>query len=144
MVDLETALLYAKLAALLTLIEMGVLLGPAVALGFVMHMVAGVIERFTLRRFGRLLYSIVFGVGTVFHELSHYLLCKIFQHQMEELRLFNADPASGAIGYVQHSWDKRSIYQQIGRFFIGIGPILAAAAVIYSLATLVLGHSSRA
>ena len=138
-VDLETAFLYAQLAALLTLIEMGVLLRPAVALGLVMHLVAGVIERFTLRRCGRLLYFVVFGVGTVFHELSHYLLCKVFQHQVEEFRVFNTDPASGAIGYVKHSWDKRSIYQQIGRFFIGVGPIMAAAALIYALATLLLG-----
>ncbi len=79
---------------------------------------------------GRHIAMLTGAIGTPVHELGHVFMCLIFRHKIIEVKLFSPDPESGTLGYVKHSFNKKSIYQQIGNFFIGMGPILFGSAVL--------------
>lgn len=91
----------------------------------------------------RLFYRLVGGnravcyitgfIGTPLHELSHAVLCILFFHKITEIKLFQFDSETGVLGYVNHTYNKRNIYQQIGNFFIGVAPIVCGTLVLYAL-----------
>ena len=54
-----------------------------------------------------------------------------FKHKINDIKLFNTK--SDTIGYVLHSYDSRSWYQQMGNFFIGVGPIIIGTLIVYLL-----------
>lgn len=82
-------------------------------------------------------------LGVPVHELSHAAACLIFGHRVERLSLFAPDPRTGRLGSVQHAWDRRSLYQQAGRFVIGIAPLLGGALLLVAL-TALLGPAGLA
>ena len=97
--------------------------------------------RRSIARLGRAGYNaIIFTgvVGTPVHELGHAIACFIFGHRVEEICLYQPSGEDGALGYVTHSFNRKSIYQQIGNFFIGIAPILFGCAVLIGLMALML------
>lgn len=75
----------------------------------------------TLGRFGYLAFA---GIGTAIHELSHFLMCLVFHHRVIAVSFFKPDPNSKTLGFVEHQYDTRSIYQLIGCFFIGTAPLV--------------------
>ncbi|MBI4312190.1 MAG: hypothetical protein HY681_10470 [Chloroflexi bacterium] len=72
-------------------------------------------------------------IGTTVHELSHALMCLVFRHKITEISLFSPDTESGVLGYVRHAWDKGSLYQNLGLFFIGIAPLMIGSALLVGL-----------
>ena len=89
------------------------------------------------RVFGRRGLIITGMLGTVVHEFSHMAFCLIFRHKIEEFALFRPLKSryDGIMGYVNHSCDRHSIYQNIGNFFIGIAPIIFGTSfLIFSMA----------
>ena len=71
-------------------------------------------------------------IGTTIHELSHYLMALIFGHKIGEVKLFRPRAAKidGVLGFVEHRYNKRSLYQRIGNFFIGIAPMIFGTVAI--------------
>ena len=69
-------------------------------------------------------------VGTPIHELGHLLMCYLFRHQVSEFKLFDRKARDGILGYVNHGWNPKSLYQNIGNFFIGMGPIFSGTAAL--------------
>jgi hypothetical protein len=80
-------------------------------------------------------FDIIFTgwMGTPVHELGHAIFCILFRHRIVDIKLYKPDLSSNSLGYVNHTYNQKSRYQKIGNFFIGIGPILFGALVIYAL-----------
>ncbi len=117
-------------AIITTLSQTLILLGPGLALGFAMDFVA----RFTRQRIGyKWDLRLVSWIGTPIHELGHAFFCVVFGHKITEIQLFHPDPVTDTLGFVRHSYNPNNVYQQIGKFFIGVGPIIFGTIVLILL-----------
>lgn len=110
---------------LISFIELIYLVGVIIAVGLVI----GVIERYThtylILTFGpRGVYATAW-IGTPIHEIGHLIQCFIWGHRVTRVKLLQLHSPNGVLGYVQHQYNPNSLYQQIGNFFIGIGPIIS-------------------
>jgi len=114
---------------LTTLIQLLLVLGPALGLGLVMHFLSGRIRRWAGVLIGHKTYIYLTAPGTMVHEASHALFALIFLHKVTKVVLFSPT-ADGTLGYVNHAYDRRSLYQRAGNFFIGSAPIWGGCAVI--------------
>lgn len=75
-----------------------------------------------------------FGIiGVPIHEFSHYLFCLIFKHRVDKVKLFAPDWKTGNLGYVSHSYNRRSIYQSFGQVFISLAPMIVGSLLIIFL-----------
>lgn len=83
-------------------------------------------------------------LGTPVHELGHAFFCLIFAHKITAISLLEPSDDDGALGYVYHSWNKKSIYQNIGNFFIGAGPVIFGSLVLFSAMYFLLPNSQQA
>ncbi len=81
-------------------------------------------------------------IGVPIHEMSHFVMAKLFRHRVSELHLFSPDPRTGMLGYVNHTWKPESLFQRAGNFFIGIAPVIGGAATLVLLTRLVLPQGS--
>ena len=72
-------------------------------------------------------------IGTTAHELGHAFMCIVFGHRITNISLFHPDLESGVMGYVHHSYNPGNLYQQVGRLFIGIAPLLTGGALLIGL-----------
>lgn len=111
--------------------------GSIVAAGFFIHSC----KRLFVRACGKYAPQIVNYsgiIGTPVHELSHAAMCIVFRHKIKKIKLFGIDKRNGTLGFVQHSFNPRSLWQRIGNFFIGIAPVAAGSGVILLLMRLLL------
>ena len=135
----ETILLYLWKATLTSLIQIGIFFVPGLVLTLIVNYASSSLQRRALIIIGRGWYLGLFGwLGTIIHELGHAFFCLVFGHKITAMKLFDPDPETGTLGYVQHAYDSSNIYQLVGNFFIGIGPILLGIALIYLLLHLLL------
>lgn len=108
---------------------------PTAILAILIQKLSGRFERMAIRGMGRRGYMVVFGwLGSSVHELSHALMCKVFRHKVDRIRLFDLNPEGNRAGYVRHRYNTRSIYQKAGNFFIAVAPIFIGALVVYAAA----------
>lgn len=85
------------------------------------------------KSFGNKVVMVTGYIGVPIHELSHAAAALIFRHNITAIKLIQRPDADGVMGYVEHTYDQHSIYQQIGNFFIGIAPILGGIGTIIVL-----------
>ena len=72
-------------------------------------------------------------LGTPFHEFSHYFFAKIFRHKVQSFHIFKPNQATGELGHLNHTYNKYSLYQNIGNFFIGIAPMIFGSLMLVLL-----------
>lgn len=80
-------------------------------------------------------------IGVPIHEMSHFLACKLFKHDVEKVELFRPSKSKGdgVLGRVVHSRDRGNIYKMIGDFFIGTAPVIIGSFIVYILIKFYLG-----
>lgn len=136
---IHTVLGYLFEAFIMSLQQIFVLIGPVLLFALLMNYLASYVQKRSFLLMGRKIYLGLFGwLGTMIHELGHAVFCVIFRHRINKMKLFSINPMSDKLGYVNHSYNPKSIYQSIGNFFIGTGPILFGSVVIYGLSRLLL------
>lgn len=117
----------------LSLFETFCVTGSLILIGMVLGIIENRANFYVQRTFGWKGIMLTAWIGTPVHELGHLLMCYLFRHEVSEFKLFDRKAKDGVLGYVNHSWNTKSLYQNIGNFFIGMGPIFSGTA------TLVLG-----
>jgi hypothetical protein len=109
-----------------------ILMGPGLILAVLLHYIHKFLESNARLLLGRTLYLYLFGgLGTIIHEIGHALMCFPFGHKITEIELFNPNPNTGTLGFVNHSYNPKNIWALIGNFFISIGPLILGSVVIY-------------
>jgi len=125
-----------------TVLHLLLLFGPILLLAFVMNMISKRTTRLGSQLFGEKIYIYGFAsIGTAVHELGHAVFALLFAHKIEKIVLFSPNNDEGTLGYVNHSYNKKNIYQNIGNFFIGIGPIIFGPFIISIIVYLLTGQS---
>ena len=102
---------------------------PWIAIAFIMQLLSNSIRKSLAKILGIQGYIYLTCPGVMVHEIGHALFCVIFRHKIVEMKLFSPE-ADGTLGYVNHSYNPKSIYQRIGNFFIGTGPIWFGIVVL--------------
>lgn len=73
----------------------------------------------------------LFGwIGVPVHEFCHAFFCRLFFHKIKSIKWFDPKGTGGSQGSVTHSYEPWNIYQRVGHFFIGLGPVLLGPAII--------------
>lgn len=139
---MSAVLTYLWNGVLLTGQELLLLLGPALLFGLALHYLSEAIRYSSMRVMRFNLFAWLTAPGTVVHELGHALFCVLFGHEIRELALFRPNDAD-TLGHVKHAYNPRNLYQMIGHFFIGSGPIWFGALVLYALSFLLLRGGLR-
>lgn len=122
-----------KQILLSTIIQIGIVFGLFFVLGFIHSIIYKLTIRYFSRVFGWTGIIVTGVIGTPIHEISHWLMAKIFRHQVHSVSLFSPDRNSGKMGHVEHSYDRRSVYQTMGNFFIGSSPIIFCSLALIAL-----------
>ena len=110
--------------------QVGALLGGLTLLAVLLHLVERRVSRRLSHRFGWRSVLVTGWLGVPLHELSHLLMCKVFRHRIVAFSLFDPDPRTGTLGYVQHAYRRRNLFQLAGNFFIGIAPLLGGSLIL--------------
>jgi len=112
--------------------QLFILFGPLLVLVVLLNLSAIFTARLSVRFWGRNLFLYGFGwLGCSVHELSHAFFALIFGHKISEVALFEPNSNGESLGHVSHSYNKNSIYQKTGNFFIGISPLLFGGIVLF-------------
>lgn len=116
-----------------TFIETFYITGVIILIGLLLGILRTNLIKNLQKSFGSSAVMITAVIGVPIHELSHAIFAILFGHKVNDIKLFQKPDENGVMGYVDHSYNKKNIYQQIGNFFIGIGPILGGAISIIVL-----------
>lgn len=114
----------------LSLFETLCVTGSFILIGMILGIIESKANFYVQSIFGKKGIMITAWIGTPIHELGHLLMCYLFKHKVSEFKLFTLKPRNGVLGYVNHSWNQKSLYQNIGNFFIGMGPILSGTCAL--------------
>lgn len=111
------------------------IVGVFIVFGFLFNIISIKSNKLLYLSFGEKALIITGLVGTVIHELSHLIMAVIFNHKIVNIELFRPFKykEDGILGYVSHTYNTKSIYQQVGNFFIGIAPMIFGTLTIWVL-----------
>ncbi len=136
---LDSILYFFKKVLILTVIEMLWSFSFVIIFGLLLYIFASRTRLLYCKSFGTKGELYITGfIGVPVHEMGHLIFCLIFRHRVDDVKLLDIHATNNVLGYVNHSYRKDSIYQNIGNFFIGVGPIIFGTVVIYALLTFML------
>lgn len=115
---------------MLSIIEVTYLFGFVIIAGFLLGQIQAVSNKWAYQAFGRRGILLTACIGTPIHEIGHAVMCLLFGHKINAIKLLTMNPQNSTLGYVNHSFNKHSLYQVIGNFFISLGPIGSGTAAI--------------
>lgn len=131
--ELNSILDFIKLVIVTTVSQLIWLLGLLFIFGLVLYVFARLTRLTYVKSVGHRMDVFFTGwIGTPVHELGHAIFCVIFGHRIIEMKLYTPNSTDGTLGYVHHAYNLNSTYQRIGNFFIGVGPIIFGAVVLYA------------
>lgn len=136
----ESALLILKNTALQFTFLFGAGLLGGATLTLLSKLTNNVFRQFRWPHVGTYLFG---WIGVPVHEFCHAFFCRVFFHEIKSIKWFDPKGAGGAQGSVTHTYQPWNLYQRIGHFFIGLGPVLLGPAII-ALAFLICVPSARA
>jgi len=110
---------------LLSFVELFYLLGILMAVGLLLGILERYSNRYLIRTFGPRGILVTAWIGTPIHEIGHLVQCFIWGHRVTKVKILQLNSPNGVLGYVEHTYNRHSIYQQVGNFFIGLGPIFS-------------------
>ncbi|WP_455538134.1 hypothetical protein [Terrisporobacter sp.] len=112
-----------KISIFITLLIIGIF----IFFGYIYSVIEKRNTRYIFSTFGNLGILFTGIIGTSIHEIGHLIMCLIFNHKVINFQLFNFKgyKYESTLGYVSHKYNKNSLYQRAGNFFIGIGPIIS-------------------
>ena len=116
-----------------TCIQLASLVGWIIVVGFLLGYLENRARTYWTRAFGRNGFLFTSWIGTPIHEFGHAFMCVLFGHKIVGIQWFPTNTSNGYLGYVQHEYNPKSIYQKIGNFFIGIAPIFSGIAALVGL-----------
>jgi len=108
-------------------------IGPIAALGLIVALTNKAFFKSVGYKFGRIICMTTGFIGVPIHEIGHAIFCLIFRHKITEIKLYQPNSVDGTLGYVNHRYNPKNIYHQIGNFFIAYGPILFGSAMLLLL-----------
>lgn len=81
------------------------------------------------------IYTLCSSIGTPIHELSHLITNVVFGHKIQSVALFRPieSKKDGVLGYVNFTYNPKSIYHNIGLFVTGIAPMIGGSIVLFFL-----------
>ena len=107
--------------------------GGVFLLGFLIHLSSCLFITYG-DKLGKIVFHMTSLIGTPIHELSHAAMCIVFGHKVEKISLFTgAKNENGPLGYVEHSYNPKNVFQAIGGFFIGIAPLVGGVSFVILL-----------
>ncbi|PEB51090.1 hypothetical protein CON65_01000 [Bacillus pseudomycoides] len=118
---------------LTSVIQLFSLIGIIIVIGFILGYLESLTRTYWSRAFGRKGFLLTAWIGVPIHELGHAIMCVLFGHKIVATQFFPTNTSGGALGYVQHQYNRGNIYQRIGNFFIGIGPIFSGITALILL-----------
>lgn len=123
------------------MVHLGLTLAGLAALLASLHLQERLVSRHVAHHLGWRAVLITGWLGVPVHELSHLILVKVFGHRLIAWKLLDPDPVSGTLGYVRHAYNRRSLWQLGGTFFIGMAPLLAGSVLLGALLAWMLPRS---
>ncbi|TGC11543.1 hypothetical protein [Methanolobus halotolerans] len=114
----------------LSLLELLAFAGPVLLIGLLLGYMERLSNNYLRQSFGKKAILLTAWIGVPVHETGHLLMCWMFRHRIRKVKLLDLKASDATLGYVQHSYSRTSLYQSMGNFFIGIGPILSGNVVL--------------
>ncbi|MFD0828586.1 hypothetical protein ACT8ZR_23430 [Neobacillus sp. M.A.Huq-85] len=109
----------------ISVIELLYLVGAIIIVGLILGILEKFSNKFLIQTFGARGVLWTAWIGTPIHELGHLIMCFIWGHKVSRVKFLQFNSPDGVLGYVEHYYNRNSTYQQIGNFFIGLGPIFS-------------------
>ena len=104
-------------------------LGTLVACGFAVRLASRLFSALLGGRSGTV-FDVTAVIGTPIHELGHAIMCPLFGHKIDRVRLWSPRARNGVYGYVEHSYNRRNPWARLGNLLIGFGPIFSGLGVV--------------
>ena len=109
------------------------------SLGMLLSKINNASKNIIIKRLGWIPFCFISLIGTVIHELSHLFIGLLFLHFPTKIELFR--PIKGKkdniMGLVEQKY-KNTLYRKIGKFFIGIAPMIVGTFFIFFMFCLLI------